>query len=645
MTNFVSTSIAGKYNLFNQMKIGVRVGLSFFVILSIIIATSLFNLEIFSQSEETFFNYSKVSSEAVAILDIDRQVSELQQVILAYSNTGNDGIIVRAKESHKILVDSLTEFKNSIANEANLTLLNNMTKKLVSYGEYIDAIAESRKQRDRLIDESMILLADDSAMLIAGLKKIARQGNDTGILEQTHLISEHLLKSRMDAISFLGNRKYSFQKSSINALNLAKEKTIALYQSEALSFELNSLLQKLLENISTYEKNFYQTIQATRDYLFLVNVVMAGEAKEFTTLSMTLKNSTLSTLDLFTESTKERLDNARKITTYVTTGAITIGVILAFLISQSLSRPIREISETFKKLVSGKHDTEIPGLNRSDEIGQLATAANVFKQMNERTNEILKKSQTLADELRLRENQLKDRTISLQKSNDELDNFAYVASHDLKSPLRGIDNLCQWIKEDCGSILPEESRHHLDKMQQRVNRMENLLTGLLNYSRVGRMDVEIEEIDTVTLVKNVVDFISKPEKFIIHISEDLPKITTQVSPLQQVFLNLITNAINYSDKEDGLVIVTSKQLNEDFVEFSVADNGPGIDPKFHERIFQMFQTLQPRDVIESSGMGLAIIKKVVEGQGGQITLESTLGKGCIFKFSWPLNTTIISKVA
>ena len=644
MTNFVSTSIAGKYNLFNQMKIGVRVGLSFFVILSIIIATSLINLEIFSQSKEAFFNYSKASSKAVAILDIDRQVSELQKVILAYSNTGNDGIIVRAKESHKILVDNLTEFKNSISNETNLTLLNSMTKKLVSYGEYIDALAESRKQRDRLIDESMILL-DDSAMLIAGLKKIARQENDTGILEQTHLISEHLLKSQMDAISFLGNRKYSFQRSSINALNLAKEKTIALYQSEALSFELNSLLQKLLENISTYEKNFYQTIQATRDYLFLVNVVMAGEATEFTTLSMTLKNSTLSTLDLLTESKKERFDNARIITTYVTTGAITIGVILALLISKSLSRPIREISETFKKLVSGQHDTEIPGLNRNDEIGQLATAANVFKQMNERTNEILKKSQALADELRLRENQLKDRTLSLQKSNDELDNFAYIASHDLKSPLRGIDNLCQWIKEDCGSILPEESRHHLDKMQQRVNRMENLLTGLLNYSRVGRIDVEIGEINTVTLVKNVVDIISKPEKFIIHINEDLPKITTQVSPLQQVFLNLITNAINYSDKQDGLVIVTSKQLNDDFVEFSVADNGPGIDPKFHERIFKMFQTLQPHDVIESSGMGLAIIKKVVEGQGGQITLESTLGKGCIFKFSWPLNTTIISKVA
>jgi len=627
------------------MKIGVRVGLSFFVILSIIIATSIFNLEIFSQSEESFFNYSKVSSEAVAILDIDRQVSELQKVILAYSNTGNHGMIVRAKESHKILLNSLTEFQSSITNEDSLKLLNNMIKKLESYGEYIDALAESREQRDRLIDESMILLADDSTILIIGLKEIARIGDDTNVLEQTHLISEHLLKARMDAISFLGNRRYSFQKSSINSLSLAKEKTIELSQSGIPSVELNSLLQILLENISTYEKFFYQVIQATRDYLFLVNVVMAGEATEFTTLSMTLKNSTLSTLDLFTESTKERLDEARKITSYVTTVAITIGIILAFLISQSLSRPIREISETFEKLVCGKHDTEIPGLYRGDEIGQLATAANVFKQMNERTKEILEKSQALADELRLRENQLKDRTTSLQKSNDELDSFAYVASHDLKSPLRGIDNLCQWIKEDCGNILPEESRDHLDKMQQRVNRMENLLSGLLNYSRVGRIDVEVEKINTIELVKNVVELINKPEKFIIHISESLPEITTQILPLQQVFLNLITNAINYRDKEDGFVKVTSKRLNEDFVEFSVTDNGPGIDPQFHERVFQMFQTLQPRDVIESSGMGLAIIKKVIEGQGGQIILESTLGKGCVFKFTWPLNTIINNKVA
>jgi signal transduction histidine kinase len=131
----------------------------------------------------------------------------------------------------------------------------------------------------------------------------------------------------------------------------------------------------------------------------------------------------------------------------------------------------------------------------------------------------------------------------------------------------------------------------------------------------------------------------EPENFIINMSDSLPEITTQVSPLKQVFLNLLTNAIKYNDKDEVSIGVTSQVLNEDFVAFSVSDNGPGIDPKFHKRIFEMFQTLQSKDVVESSGMGLAIIKKVIEGQGGEISIKSALGEGSVFTFSWPLNNT------
>jgi signal transduction histidine kinase len=363
---------------------------------------------------------------------------------------------------------------------------------------------------------------------------------------------------------------------------------------------------------------------------------LAGEANEFSTLSHTLKTSTIGLLDAFTESTKQTLVDSRNTTALVVAVAIAIGFVLALLISQSISRPIRDIAKTFEQLVAGDHDTDIPGLDRGDEIGQLATAANVFKEMNERTEKILKESQALSIVLQLRETELEERSTSLQKSNDELDNFAYVASHDLKSPLRAIDNLCKWVTEDCAELLPEESREHLNKMQQRVKRMEDLLADLLNYSRVGRVDVAIETVAVATLVEDAVEMINKPDSFTVNINDNLPEITTQASPLQQVFLNLLTNAVKYGDKGGGVVEVSSQPLNEKFVEFSVTDNGPGIEEKFHERIFQMFQTLNPRDVIESSGMGLAIIKKVVEGQGGEITVESALGEGCKFTFSWPL---------
>jgi signal transduction histidine kinase len=630
---------AEKPNLLSNMKIDMRVGLSFLVILIIFIATSVFNLNIFTQSETSFSHYSKVNSDAMAIFDIDRQVSELQRITLIYSNTGNAAVIRRAQKTHQTLIDNLYAIQATITHEESLSLLDVMIKELVGYGENITALAESREQRDRLIDQSMLSLANEASEIVEELKKTAQDKGDSSLVKKIYFISEQLLTAQVNAVSFLGNRQYSLQTKTKNALQQAKQKTMAISQSETTSAELKALTLALTENISAYENLFHRTIQATRGYLSLINVVMAGQANEFTIQSRNLKNSTLTTVEQLTQLTKERLASAQKTTYVVTAVAIAIGFALAFFTGRSLSRPIREIAETFEQLVSGKHNTTIPGLNRGDEIGQLATAANVFKTMNEHTEKILKESQALATQLQQRENQLEKQAAKLQKSNDELDEFAYIASHDLKSPLRAIDNLAMWIQEDCDAILPEESREHLDKMQQRIKRMENLLSDLLSYSRVGRVEVTVEKVQTTQLIQNITEFINKPDNTIINISDDLPDITTQVSPLEQVFLNLFTNAIKYSDKDQIIINVSSQLHNDGFVEFSVSDNGPGIDSQFHERIFQMFQTLQSRDTIESTGMGLAIIKKVIEGQGGEISVESALGDGAIFKFSWPLNKT------
>jgi HAMP domain-containing protein len=505
-----------KSTIFNQMKIGVRVSLSFFVILTIFIATSIFNLNSFTQHESSFSYYSKVNSDTIKIFEIDRQVSELQRIILIYSNTGNTGIIRRAKKTHQTLINSLNEIQTSIghqenlsiSNQKSLTLLNSMKKELEDYGENINTLVESREQRDRLIDESMQSLANDSLTIITDLKKAAKKDSNADIIKSIYSISDRLLTAQVNAVSFFANRQYKLKSKANESLKQAKENTIKLQNNKETSDELKTLTTKLINNISAYEQIFHQTLQATRDYLSLINVVMAGEATEFTTQSKNLKNSTLSTLELLTELTNQQLDSAQKITYFVTAIAITIGFALAFLTSQSLSRPIRAIADTFEQLVSGDHNTEIPGLNRGDEIGQLAIAANVFKAMNERTEKILEKSQALAGELQQREKQLEVQTTALQKSNDELDNFAYIASHDLKSPLRAIDNLSKWVQEDCADLLPEESRDHLTKMQERIQRMEGLLSDLLNYSRVGRVDVAVEKVNVAILVENAVEIVN-----------------------------------------------------------------------------------------------------------------------------------------
>ena len=222
----------------------------------------------------------------------------------------------------------------------------------------------------------------------------------------------------------------------------------------------------------------------------------------------------------------------------------------------------------------------------------------------------------------------------LERTNQELDQFAYVASHDLKAPLRAIANLSEWIEEDLASGNASDTNKHLHLMRNRVQRMEGLIDGLLQYSRAGRTKVTLEMIDTNELVHSIIEDLAIPESLTITVQQPMPILQTARLPLQQVLSNLLDNAIKYHDKGDGWITINAQAKNN-YYEFTVTDNGPGIAPQYHEKIFMIFQTLAPRDQIEGTGIGLSLVKKLVEAQGGTITLESDVDKGAIFRFTWP----------
>lgn len=233
------------------------------------------------------------------------------------------------------------------------------------------------------------------------------------------------------------------------------------------------------------------------------------------------------------------------------------------------------------------------------------------------------------------EERVSERTAELQRSNSELDRFAYVASHDLKAPLRAIDHLSKWIEEDAGPTLSPDSYAHLTKLRSRVGRMEHLLEDLLTYSRAGRMPYALEMVDSAALVANIFEMLTPPPAFKLRVAEPLPVFRTLAVPFATVLRNLMGNAIKHHDRTDGSITIACAQQDH-WYEFTVADDGPGIAPQHHARIFEMFQTLQPRDQVEGSGMGLAIVKKTVESLGGNIGLDSAPGAGAQFRFTWPV---------
>ena len=222
----------------------------------------------------------------------------------------------------------------------------------------------------------------------------------------------------------------------------------------------------------------------------------------------------------------------------------------------------------------------------------------------------------------------------LKVTNQSLDEFVYAASHDLKSPLRAISSLSQFIVEDVGDGLTEQSHDDLQQLRRRVGKMESLLDGLLEYARSRKADFPTERVELSSLVQECIDVLDVPAGFSVNNLVRNIRLKAPKPPLQQIVRNLIDNGIKHHDQKTGEIRITAKQ-DVGFVEICVSDDGPGISTEYQSRIFEMFARFQKSTEVDSNGVGLSVVKRIVEVHGGSISVESVPGEGATFRFVWP----------
>jgi signal transduction histidine kinase len=218
----------------------------------------------------------------------------------------------------------------------------------------------------------------------------------------------------------------------------------------------------------------------------------------------------------------------------------------------------------------------------------------------------------------------------LEKQNEQLLDYAQIVSHDLKSPLRSIHALIAFINEDTTVAFNEKTSSYFKLIQEKTEKMDFLIDGILTYSKVENVKIHKEKIDLNEMVNSVQDIIFIPSNIKIIIKNKLPIIHNDFFRMQQLFQNLISNAVNYNDKSNGFVEISSEEFQDHYV-FAIKDNGIGIEKENQKKVFEIFQTLNPD--YKSTGIGLSIVRRIIKNENGKIWLESQKGVGTTFFFT------------
>ena len=623
-----------------------RLVLSFVLLLLLSFSIAIFNMWGLQDLYNRFATFRGESTNVNLVLKIDKDMAELQRLILVFTHAEKSTTTKQIAELHATLKSNISQLSKTASFQEGLQKerVEQMQIGIDNFGEKIADIQLQYEFREQAINEQLAASSTRMQMEMQGFM------SRSDVLSN-YAMRDHLWNAKIKFISAQAASANYFSKHVIELRQqVERDLTDAISQLQqakqrSTQVALANELEQILNSAASLKLLFLQSVQADRNYLFLVNVVIPGEMGELAILAEQLKTESLLKQEKLFAKTQKSIEFNEYFLWILSIVGTLITMGFALWTARRISEPIVSITRTFNQLAKGESLSDIPGMTRTDEIGQLAQSANVFRQMNVRTQELLEQAEVTSKELAQREQLLEQAIVKAEEANLAKSRFLAAMSHEIRTPMAGVIGMSELL------INTELSPQQLDWATTIKSSGQNLLSILneiLDQSKLeaGMLVIDVIDVHLHSMVEDVVLLFGPKveEKGILlslEVDERLP-VGIKADPLRvgQILSNFLSNALKFTQSGTITVKAMLDESASDFpyIRFSVIDSGIGLSKETAARLFSAFMQADSSTsrTYGGTGLGLSISKQLAQLLGGQIGVDSVEGAGSTFWFTVPM---------